>query len=67
MANAQRNGLTGTVEASEDDAGAVLSRNPGGFDLVDLDPYGSAAPFFDAAVHALLPAAAAAAAPARRR
>lgn len=65
-ANVAHNGLEDKIQATNDDALALMYRaiaedlskkdkygNPGRthkYDVIDLDPYGSAAPFFDAAV-----------------
>jgi len=51
--NIQRNNLGGIVEASCGDASMLMHQNKYNFDVVDLDPYGTAAPFFDAAVMSL--------------
>ncbi|KAG6016658.1 hypothetical protein E4U54_000799 [Claviceps lovelessii] len=67
--NAQHNGVTDKLKATNDDALALMYRaiaaglsrrdkrgNPSKahkFDVIDLDPYGTAAPFFDAAVQAV--------------
>ncbi|PFH59470.1 hypothetical protein XA68_12279 [Ophiocordyceps unilateralis] len=67
--NVQHNGLQDIVSVTNDDALALMYRciahdlsqkdrhgNPGKghkFDVVDLDPYGTAAPFFDAALQAV--------------
>ena len=57
--NLRRNGIEegGAVEAHVGDAAALMhaSRPPAGerFDVVDLDPYGTAAPFLDSAVQAV--------------
>lgn len=68
-ANVAHNGLEDKVQVNNDDALALMYRaiaddlsnkdrhgNPGRahkFDVIDLDPYGTAAPFFDAAVQAI--------------
>ncbi|KAG6038886.1 hypothetical protein E4U19_007932 [Claviceps sp. Clav32 group G5] len=67
--NAEFNGVTEKIKATNDDALAIMYRavaaglskrdnrgNPSKahkFDVIDLDPYGTAAPFFDAAVQAV--------------
>ncbi|KAG5925771.1 hypothetical protein E4U42_003943 [Claviceps africana] len=67
--NAHHNGVTDKLKATNDDALALMYRaiaadlskrdkrgNPSKthkFDVIDLDPYGTAAPFFDAAVQAV--------------
>ncbi|KAG5981678.1 hypothetical protein E4U55_002687 [Claviceps digitariae] len=67
--NAQHNGVTEKIKATNDDALALMYRaiaaglskrdkrgNPSKahkFDVIDLDPYGTAAPFFDAAIQAV--------------
>ena len=43
------NGVAGLVEAWNSDANALLWENRGRFNFVDLDPFGSPAPFMDAA------------------
>jgi tRNA (guanine26-N2/guanine27-N2)-dimethyltransferase len=50
--NVGLNGL-GLVEVHREDANALLWKNRGQFDLVDLDPFGSPAPFIDAACAAI--------------
>lgn len=53
--NAQRNGLSDRVVVENVEARALLSRYAWEmrFDVVDLDPYGSPAPFMDSALTAL--------------
>ncbi|KAL8597279.1 hypothetical protein ACOMHN_051590 [Nucella lapillus] len=54
--NIERNGLRGRVKSSCGDASMVMYRHKAAderFDVIDLDPYGSAAPFLDAAVQAV--------------
>ena len=51
--NAELNGLGSLIEVRREDANALLWRNRGWFDFVDLDPFGSPAPFIDAACAAL--------------
>ncbi|KAG6041374.1 hypothetical protein E4U41_004678 [Claviceps citrina] len=67
--NAHHNGVTDKLTATNDDALALMYRtiaaglsrrdkrgNPSKahkFDVIDLDPYGTAAPFFDAAIQAV--------------
>ncbi|KAK2590423.1 RNA methyltransferase tRNA(m5U54)methyltransferase [Conoideocrella luteorostrata] len=67
--NAEYNGVTSKLTATNDDALALMYRsiaadlsrrdkrgNPSRshkFDVIDLDPYGTAAPFFDAAIQAV--------------
>ena len=56
--NIAYNGLTGKITTSVDDANAHLRSTRGSgtsslYHIVDLDPYGTAAPFLDAAVQAL--------------
>ncbi|GAB0138570.1 hypothetical protein EsDP_00006800 [Epichloe bromicola] len=67
--NADHNGVTDKITATNDDALALMYRsiaadlskrdkrgNPSKsykFDVIDLDPYGTAAPFFDAAVQSV--------------
>ncbi|KAK8932084.1 tRNA (guanine(26)-N(2))-dimethyltransferase, mitochondrial [Metarhizium anisopliae] len=67
--NADHNGVAGKFTVTNDDALALMYRsiasdlsrrdkrgNPGKshkFDVIDLDPYGTAAPFFDAAVQSV--------------
>jgi len=51
--NAELNGLGSVIEVRREDANALLWRNRGWFDFVDLDPFGSPAPFIDAACAAL--------------
>ena len=50
--NVELNGLSG-VEVRNEDANVLLWENRGKFDFVDLDPFGSPAPFIDAACAAL--------------
>ena len=55
--NVSANGVSDIVRASHADASALMySRRKAGerFTIVDLDPYGSAAPFLDAAVQVRL-------------
>ncbi|MEM3452188.1 MAG: tRNA (guanine(10)-N(2))-dimethyltransferase [Candidatus Hadarchaeum sp.] len=51
--NAELNGLSNSVEASLADANIILLQNRGKFNFVDLDPFGSPAPFLDAACSSL--------------
>ncbi len=54
--NAERNGVSGKVSVRLLDANLLLSLHcyPGGrFDYVDVDPYGSPAPFIDTAVRSV--------------
>ncbi|KAL5004264.1 hypothetical protein ScPMuIL_017720 [Solemya velum] len=54
--NIQKNGLEGIVRSNCDDAAMVMYQNKHPktrFDVIDLDPYGSPAPFLDAAVQAV--------------
>jgi tRNA (guanine26-N2/guanine27-N2)-dimethyltransferase len=51
--NTGLNGLGSLIEVRREDANALLWRNLGCFDFVDLDPFGSPAPFIDAACAAL--------------
>lgn len=67
--NVKHNGVEDIVSVTNDDALAVMYRaiaeslsageasksakKPSKFDVIDLDPYGTAAPFFDAAVQAV--------------
>ena len=51
--NAELNGLGSVIEVRREDANALLWRNRGWFDFVDLDPFGSPAPFIDAACAAI--------------
>lgn len=51
--NIKENGLTDVVSANLGDANAVMHTNKGRFDVIDLDPYGSAIPFIDAAVQSI--------------
>lgn len=51
--NISLNGLNSAVEASSTDANIVLWGNPGKFNFVDLDPFGSPALFLDAACGSL--------------
>jgi len=47
------NGLGGNVRVIQSDANLVLQQDPEGrFDIVDLDPFGSPAPYFDSALRA---------------
>jgi tRNA (guanine26-N2/guanine27-N2)-dimethyltransferase len=47
------NGLNEQVKVIESEANLLLNQDlEGGFDLVDLDPFGSPAPFFDSALRA---------------
>lgn len=54
--NIKRNKLENLVEASHDDAAMLMYKNrkiKDRFDVIDLDPYGSAGPFLDAAVQSV--------------
>ncbi|MFH1820937.1 MAG: tRNA (guanine(10)-N(2))-dimethyltransferase [Methanobacteriota archaeon] len=51
--NVELNGLNDLVEAKSTDANIALWENLGRFNFVDLDPFGSPAPFVDAACGAL--------------
>lgn len=51
--NVELNGLASLIEARNGDANTMLLENRGRFDFVDLDPFGSPAPFVDAACAAL--------------
>lgn len=54
--NIKRNGVSHLVESSLGDASMIMYQNKGfkdRFDVVDLDPYGTAAPFLDAGVQAV--------------
>jgi tRNA (guanine26-N2/guanine27-N2)-dimethyltransferase len=51
--NVELNGLTSIVDARNEDANVLLLGGRGKFDFVDLDPFGSPAPFVDAACAAL--------------
>ncbi|MEM4188111.1 MAG: tRNA (guanine(10)-N(2))-dimethyltransferase [Candidatus Hadarchaeum sp.] len=51
--NIALNGLNNLVEVSLADANIVLLENRGKFNFVDLDPFGSPAPFLDAACSSL--------------
>lgn len=51
--NVELNGLSSVIEICREDANALLWRNRGWFDFVDLDPFGSPAPFIDAACAAI--------------
>lgn len=54
--NITRNKVEHLVEASHGDASMIMYQNKhfkDRFDVVDLDPYGTAAPFFDAAVQSV--------------
>ena len=54
--NIKRNKVEHLVEASHGDASMIMYQNKSfkdRFDVVDLDPYGTAAPFFDAAVQSV--------------
>ena len=56
--NVERNGLEEKVNINTGNASALMYSVPFGdnhakYDVIDLDPYGTAAPFFDAAVQAL--------------
>lgn len=54
--NIEANGLQGLVSSSQADAALLMYQNKGlkdRFDVIDLDPYGSAAPFLDSAVQAV--------------
>lgn len=68
-ANVEQNGLQDKIKVNNDDALALMYRSiadslskkattrrpvpPDGWDVIDLDPYGTAAPFLDAAVQAV--------------
>ncbi|KAI4145009.1 MAG: hypothetical protein LQ340_006458 [Diploschistes diacapsis] len=51
--NARYNELESRIEISTGDALVQLHRNRGRYEVIDLDPYGTAAPFLDAAVQGL--------------
>ena len=51
--NARYNELDAKIEITTGDALDVLRRNRGKFDCIDLDPYGTATHFLDAAVQSL--------------
>ncbi|TIA90666.1 hypothetical protein E3P99_01451 [Wallemia hederae] len=53
--NVEYNGVSDKVSATEGDASALMyqHRSKAQFDVIDLDPYGTAAPFVDAAVQSL--------------
>ncbi|MFQ6129722.1 MAG: tRNA (guanine(10)-N(2))-dimethyltransferase [Candidatus Hadarchaeaceae archaeon] len=51
--NVELNGLTSLVEVRNEDANVLLWGNHSRFNFVDLDPFGSPAPFIDAACAAL--------------
>uniref|UniRef100_A0A8C7JWG7 tRNA (guanine(26)-N(2))-dimethyltransferase n=1 Tax=Oncorhynchus kisutch TaxID=8019 RepID=A0A8C7JWG7_ONCKI len=54
--NAQHNGVTHLLQASQRDASMLMYEMRGKkdrYDVIDLDPYGSPAPFLDAAVQAV--------------
>ncbi|KAI9009694.1 N2,N2-dimethylguanosine tRNA methyltransferase-domain-containing protein [Gaertneriomyces semiglobifer] len=52
--NAEDNGVAGIVQPNKGDASAVMYQAIGtGFDVIDLDPYGSATQFLDGAVQAV--------------
>jgi len=51
--NVELNGLASLVEIRNEDANVLLWENRGRFNFVDLDPFGSPAPFVDAACAAL--------------
>ncbi len=51
--NVELNGLASLVEVLNEDANVLLWGDRGRFDFVDLDPFGSPAPFVDAACAAL--------------
>uniref|UniRef100_A0A8C7JH56 tRNA (guanine(26)-N(2))-dimethyltransferase n=1 Tax=Oncorhynchus kisutch TaxID=8019 RepID=A0A8C7JH56_ONCKI len=50
--NAQHNGVTHLLQASQRDARLMRGKKDR-YDVIDLDPYGSPAPFLDAAVQAV--------------
>ena len=52
--SAELNGL-GNIEVTSEDANVLLSRHKFSQNFVDIDPFGSPAPFTDSAVRALLP------------
>ena len=51
--NVELNGLTSLIEVQNTDANALLWENHGRFNFVDVDPFGSPAPFMDAACASL--------------
>lgn len=51
--NISMNGVSDKVEPLSLDANVLLRQNKGRFQLLDIDPYGSPAPFLDAACSAL--------------
>lgn len=50
--NVKMNGLEGVVEITNEDAVTLLTRTRG-FDVIDIDPFGSPAPFAEAALRAV--------------
>eukprot|EP00116_Pleurobrachia_bachei_P011745 sb/3472007/ len=52
--NIEHNNCT-NVTPSLEDACVLMMKNKGGFDVVDIDPYGTPAPFLDTAVQAIDP------------
>ncbi|KAI5954841.1 TRM1 [Candida theae] len=48
--NIEHNQLTGKVVANQGDAIKYMASAPSKFNVVDLDPYGTASPFIDAAI-----------------
>ncbi|KNE56673.1 N2,N2-dimethylguanosine tRNA methyltransferase [Allomyces macrogynus ATCC 38327] len=54
--NAVRNGLDATrFLANRGDAKQFMYQSPNTFDVIDLDPYGTAAPYMDAAIQSVSP------------
>ncbi|KAJ3374955.1 hypothetical protein GGF31_005677 [Allomyces arbusculus] len=54
--NAARNGLDATqFRAHHGDAKQLMYQSPNAFDVIDLDPYGTAAPYMDAAIQSVSP------------
>nr|XP_039255713.1 tRNA (guanine(26)-N(2))-dimethyltransferase-like [Styela clava] len=57
--NIEHNKVQNLVTANEDDASILMYNHKAGrkaaFDVIDLDPYGTASPFLDAAVQAVRP------------
>lgn len=51
--NSEHNGTANLVRPNQGDARSVMYTSTNKYNVIDLDPYGSAAPFLDAAVQAI--------------
>ncbi|OIR58659.1 MAG: N2,N2-dimethylguanosine tRNA methyltransferase [Amphiamblys sp. WSBS2006] len=51
--NIEQNGVGGKVVGANEDVGLLMATRKDTFDVIDLDPYGSAAPFIEGAVQSV--------------